>query len=119
MFTEAINFSIVQTELDRVFYQEFNYPAGPGMATCDTAALFKPVQTTHAAHIEEVHKGVGLYDAVSEVQNVPLEAPRVTNKLTVNVQAFAKAIEISKDLFDDNMKSPYGVYVNNVAVRVV
>jgi len=112
MFTSAINTSITQTELDRVFYQSFGVDAGPGQASAATGDLFKVINTDHRNIIEEVYKGVGLYDSISEVQNVPLEAPRVTNKLTTEVVDFAKAIEISKNLFDDNM---FNVWQRSVA----
>ena len=54
MFTEAQNFAIVQTELDTVFFQTFQYDSStPGIATASTATIFKPVSTTHAAYFEE------------------------------------------------------------------
>ena len=58
MLTEAQNFAVVQTELDDVFYQKFDYDATtPGIATARTAELFKPIDTTHASYIQEVFKG--------------------------------------------------------------
>lgn len=113
IFSEALNFSIVQTELDTVFYQKFNYPgAVPGFASAQTASIFKPVNTEHAAYIESVFKGSGLFPVVGESQNVPLSTPRVTNKMTILVKDFASGIEISKDLFDDNL---HGVWAKTVA----
>lgn len=113
MFTEALNFAVVQTELDTVFYQNFDYDANfPSIATANTGELFKPTQTTHAAYIEETFKGSGLFPSITEVQVVPLSTPRVTNKLTTLVKDFASGIEISKDLFDDNM---HGVWSKTVA----
>lgn len=100
-FTEAQNFAIVQTELDSVFFQTFDYDATtPGIATANTAELFKPIQTTHASYITEIFKGSGLFPAIGETQTVPLSTPKVANKLTVLVKDFASGIEISKDLFD-------------------
>ena len=41
MFTEAQNFSIVQTELDKVFFQKFDYnETFPGVAHATTAEIF-------------------------------------------------------------------------------
>lgn len=113
MFTEAQNFAIVQTELDSVFYQNFQYDATyPGIATARTAELFKPLQTTHAAYIEEVYKGNPLYISIGETQTVPLSTPKVANKLTTYVKDFALSVELSKNLFDDNM---HGVWAKTVA----
>lgn len=106
MFTEAQNFAVVQTELDEVFYQNFDYTDSfPSMATARTGELFKPVETTHAAYIEETFKGSPLFPIIGETQTVPLSTPHVANKLTTLVKDFALGIEISKDLFDDNINS--------------
>lgn len=91
----------MQTELDAVFYQEFQYDSGfPSIATARTAELFKPLQTEHRAYIEEVFKGSGLFPSIGETQVVPQSTPHVANKLTTVVKDFAQGIELSKDLFD-------------------
>ena len=113
MFTEAQNFAVVQTELDTVFYQNFEYDASyPGIATARTGEIFKPLQTELAAYNEEVFKGSGLFPVIGEVQTVPQSTPHVANKLTTYIKDFAQGIEISKDLFDDNL---HGVWSKTVA----
>lgn len=113
MFTEAQNFSIVQTELDRVFFQSFDYnETFPGVARATTAEIFSPQETTHAAWIQSINKGSGLFPAIGETQTVPLATPQVTNKQTTQVLTFAQGIDISKQLFDDNM---HGVWAKDVA----
>ncbi len=117
MFTEAQNFAIVQTELDSVFYQKFDYDATePGIATARTGSLFKPEDTTHAAYIEEIYKGSGLFPVIGEVQTVPLSTPKVTNKLTTYIKDFGQGIEISKNLFDDNMHGVWAATVEDLAM---
>ena len=112
MFTEAQNFSIVQTELDKVFFQRFDYnETFPGVAHATTAEIFKPQETTHAAWIQSVNKGSGLFPAIGETQTVPLSTPHVTNKQTTAISTFAQGISISKQLFDDNM---HGVWAEDV-----
>lgn len=104
MFTEAQNLAITRTELDTVFYQEFEYDAeSPGFATARTAELFKPIDTVHSAYIEEIYAGSGLFPIIGETQSVPVSTPKVANKLIVPVLDFGSSIEISKDLFDDNI----------------
>lgn len=113
MFTENANRAITQTELDAVFFQNFEYDSNyPGVATASTAAIFRPIQTDHSAWIQSVNKGSGLFPIIGETQTVPLSTPRVTNKQTTLIKDFAEAIEISKDLFDDNM---HGVWAKDVA----
>lgn len=112
MFTEAQNFSIVQTELDKVFFQAFDYDETfPGVAHATTASIFKPQETTHAAWIQSINKGSGLFPAIGEGSTVPLSTPHVTNKQTTKILTFAQGIDISKQLFDDNM---HGVWAEDV-----
>jgi len=112
MFTEAQNFAIVQTELDAVFFQTWDSQDNfPGHFTANTGEIFKPITTTHAAYIEEVYKGVGLFPIIGEVQTVPQSTPHVTNKMVTYVKDFAQGISLSKNLFDDNM---FGVWSRTV-----
>lgn len=104
MFSEAQNLAITRTELDAVFFQTFNYAETyPGVATAETGSIFKPLQTTHSAWIQSINKGSGYFSAIGETQTVPLSTPRVTNKQTIAIVDYANSIQISKDLYDDNM----------------
>ncbi len=112
MFTEAQNFAIVQTELDTVFFQTFEYDATtPGIATAMSGNLFKVVPTTHAAYIGEVNAGTGLWRLTSETQTVAQSTPAVRNKYTIYVNDYTNSIPLSKDMFDDNM---HGVWSEDV-----
>lgn len=118
MFTEAQNFSIVQTELDEVFFQEFAYDATePQIATARSGDLFKPVTTTHAAYIGSVNMGVPLFALTGEVGNVSTVVPAVRNKYTILVNDYTQAIQISKDLFDDNMHGVWAEEVKDMALK--
>lgn len=117
MFTEAQNFAIVQTELDTVFFQAFQYDASiPGIATANTGMIFKPLTIDRAAYIGEVNKGPGLFSIIGEVQTVPLSTPKVSNKYTILIKDFAEGIEVSKDLFDDNMHGVWAEEVRQLAL---
>jgi hypothetical protein len=47
--------------------------------------------------------GSGKWKKIGEVQTVPTATPKVRNKFTVAVADFADGIQLSKNLFDDNM----------------
>lgn len=112
MFTEAQNLAIVRTELDSVFFQNFDYDATtPEIETATSGNLFKVVPTEHAQYIHEINKGTGLWNKIGETQTVPTSTPSVRNKQTISVADFADSIELSKDLFDDNM---HGVWAEDV-----
>jgi len=116
MFTEAQNFSIVQTELDKVFFQAFDYDETfPGVAHATTSAIFTPQDTTHAAWIQSINKGSGLFPAIGETVAVPLATPSVRNKQTTAILTFAQGINISKQLFDDNMHGVWAADVRDFA----
>jgi hypothetical protein len=118
MFTSQQNFSIVQTELDTVFFQSLAYDAtSPGIATANTPGIFKIINTDRAAYIGSVNKGVGLFSVIGETQTVPLMTPRVTNKYTQLIKDFAGSIEISKDLYDDNMHGVWEADVRDFALK--
>lgn len=118
MFTEAQNFSIVQTELDKVFFQQFDYDETfPGVAHATTGEIFKPQETTHAAWIQSINKASGLFPAIGETQTVPLSTPHVTNKQTTQILTFAQGIDISKQLFDDNMHGVWAEDVRDFALK--
>ena len=118
MFTEAQNFAIVQTELDSVFYQNFDFEsATPGQATSRTAEIFKPLNTDHAAYIESIYKGSELFGATGETGAVSLTTPKVANKLTTYIVDFTKGVELSKNLFDDNMHGVYAKTISDLAIK--
>lgn len=116
MFTEAQNFSLVQTELDEVFRQNYEANVPPSWATAMTTELFKVTDTTHAAYIGTIHKGPGLFSKIGEVQSVPSYVAKVANKWTVTIADFAQGIEISKDLFDDDMHGEWQSQVSELAL---
>lgn len=118
MFTEAQNLAITRTELDEVFFQEFEYDASdPGIATARTAELFKPIDTDSSAYIFEINKGSGLFPIIGETQSVPLSTPIVANKTFAYIKDFAQGINISKDLFDDNKHGVWGEEVKDFALK--
>lgn len=114
MFTSAQQLEITRTELDAVFFQRFDQLNATefSVAQATTAELFKPIETTHSAYIEEVYKGIGLYQNIGETTVVPLQTPAVRNKVTTLVGDYANSVELSKNLFDDNL---HGVWAETVS----
>jgi len=100
MFNEAQNLSLVQTEVDTVFRQNFETSEIPGRLSAMTARVFRPTATDHAVYIGTVHKGTGLFSKIGETQSVPTYVAKVGNKWSVAIAKFAQGINLSKDLFD-------------------
>lgn len=78
--------------------------------------MFPVVPTTHASYIQEIYKGTGLFPKIGEIQTVPSDTPSVTNKQTILVADFGDSIELSKDMFDDNMHGVWAETVTQFAV---
>lgn len=117
MYTSSQNFAVVQTELDKVFDQEWTFQEGPGYATASTAEIFRQATTDRASHIEETIKKVGLFPKISESQDVPTETPRVTNKKTTLIADFADGVEMSKNMFDDDQHSTVEMIIRDFATK--
>jgi len=118
LFNEAQNLAIVRTELDSVFFQEFNYEdSNPVMTTCKNPLIFRQETTDKAFDIEEVYRGTNLFPIITETQTVPTSTPKVANKITTAIKDFAESIELSKDLFDDNMHGVWARTVTDLALK--
>lgn len=101
-----------------MFFQSFDFDETfPGVAHATTAEIFKPQETTHAAWIQSINKGSGLFPAIGETATVPLSTPKVTNKQTTLILTFAQGINISKQLFDDNMHGVWAADVQDFAIK--
>ena len=101
-----------------MFFQQFDLnETFPGVAHATTAEIFKPQETTHAAWIQSINKGSGLFPAIGETAAVPLSTPHVTNKQTTAISTFAQGIDISKQLFDDNMHGVWAEDVRDFAIK--
>ena len=112
MFSEAQNLAIVRTELDTVFFQNFDMNnSTQGMVNSSTGELFRQIPIDRLAYIGQVNKASGLWSTVTETQTVPVSTPKATNKFITNVLDFADSIELSKNMFDDNM---HGVWAEDV-----
>lgn len=116
MFTETQNLGLVETQLDEVFRQNYEASLPPSYATAMTAEVFKVTDTTHAAYIGTIHKGPGLFSKIGEVQAVPSYVAKIANKWTVTIADFAEGIEISKNLFDDDMHNEWESQVAELAI---
>jgi phage major head subunit gpT-like protein len=88
------------------------------LATAQTAELFKPMQFDRQAYIEQVYAGANLYPQIGEVQAVPMNTPAVANKLTTVVKDYALSVELSKDLFDDNLHGAWTRTVEDMAMKL-
>ena len=116
MFNEAVNAAVTRTELDAVFYQNFEYTdSTPSMATANDAEIFVPIQTDHSGYFYEVFKGPGLWSQTAETGQVASTVPKVANKVFVQVLDWTQSVYLSKNMFDDNMHGVWAAIVADMA----
>jgi len=115
--SSALNPSVVKTALDDVFMQEFNYKGHPGFVDATSSIVFNQETSDRAAEIQEVFKGVGLFESYADEADVPNDQPRVTNQKTFSMVTYGKSIDIPKNFFDDNMHSTYEKMVKDFAMK--
>ena len=100
-----LNPDVVKTALDDVFYQTFNGTSHPNHSDATDEGVFHQSTVSNAAVIWEEFKGVGNWEVRAEEADVPAGNPRVDNKKTFSVINYSKSVDITKNLFDDDMHS--------------
>ncbi len=100
--TSALSPNVVRTALDEVFNAEFNYDGLPGLATARDPLVFVQDSADKAAVIVEQFMGVGYFATRAETADLAQASPRVGNQKTFSVLNYAKEVDISKNLLDDD-----------------
>lgn len=116
-YSGNLNPNVVKTALDDIFMQEWDYKLHPGYVDATNPLVFIQDATDRGAEIQEIFKGVGLWAQRAEEQDIEGEDPRVKNTKTLTVLNFAKSIDISKNLFDDNMHGAYEKMIRDFAEK--
>lgn len=103
MFNTANNQDIVQTKLDKLFFQEFTNPdMGPGYVDV-TYPIFNQMTMDKKFEQTEVNAGVGLFVETPEGQAVNVDSPQVGNYITTEALKFTQSIQVSLELMKDGM----------------
>jgi len=116
-FNSSLNPSVVKTALDDVFMQEWNFKEHAGYVDATSSVVFNQESTTKAAEIQEVFKGVGLWEAFAEEADVPEDQPRITNQKTFSVINYGKSVDIPKTFFDDQMHGSYEKMIRDFSMK--
>jgi len=116
-FNSSLNPSVVKTTLDDVFMQEWNYKNHPGFADATSSKVFKQNTSSNAAEIQEVFKGVGLWESFNEEADVPEDEARITNQKTFSMVNYGKSMDVPKNFFDDNMHGAYSKMTKDFAEK--
>lgn len=115
MFNSSLAPSVVKTAIDMVFDSEYGYTSIPGIATAETSGVFMQDTTDRAAVIVEQFMGPGYFEARAEQQDLAQGSGKVGNQKTFSVLNYAKQIDISKNLMDDDQHSTIEMMIKKFA----
>lgn len=111
MFNTANNQDIVQTKLDKLFFQEFSKPdMGPGYIDV-TYPIFNQMTMDKKFYQSEVNASVGLFVETPESQAVNVDVPQIGNYSIVEALKFTQSIPVSLEMMKDGM---FGIVEKNV-----
>lgn len=103
MFNTATNQDIVQTKLDKLFFQEFSKPdMGPGYVDV-TFPIFNQMTMDKKFQQTEVNASVGLFAETPEGQAVNVDVPKIGNYSIVEAIKFTQSIPVSLEMMKDGM----------------
>lgn len=103
MFNTANNQDIVQTKLDKLFFQEFSKPdMGPGYVDV-TYPIFNQMTMDKKFQQTEVNASVGLFVETPEGQAVNVDVPKIGNYSIVEAVKFTQSIPVSLEMMKDGM----------------
>lgn len=112
-FTSGLNPDVVKTELDELFFQKFDKPAGPNMATALSSAVFNQSAAPNQAVNTELFMGTGFWQERDELQDVNQDHARVDQKQLFDVVEYSNSIDIPKRMFDDAMFGAVGKMITD------
>tara|TARA_R100001530_G_scaffold120491_1_gene87765 strand:+ start:676 stop:1614 length:939 start_codon:yes stop_codon:yes gene_type:complete len=112
-FTSGLNPNVVKTDLDDVFFQEYNKESLMNYVTAASGSVFNQSTASNSAVQVETYGGITYWQDRDEEEDVHSSTPRITNKATYNVSAFADSVDIPKHFYDDNMHGSYEMMVRD------
>ena len=109
--------SVVKTELDAIFYATVDRNPGPEFGSVTDELVLHQESASNGAVITEVFKGPGLWQEKAELANVYSDTALVGDSQTFTIKEWANSVDISKNLFDDDMHSVVGRMIENMGAK--
>ena len=99
-FNSGLSPNVVKTDLDKVFFQEFNRQDLQNYVNAESASIFNQSTADSGAVQVETFGGITYWPTRGEEADVHSSSPRITNKSTYTVNAYADSIDVPKHFFD-------------------
>ena len=116
MYNSSLAPDVVKTAIDLVFDGTYSVKNINGYGT-ETSGCFMQDTIDRAAVIVDQFQGPGYFETRAETQDVPSGTARVGNQKTFSVLNYAKQIDISKNLMDDDQHSTIDMLVRRFATN--
>ena len=117
MFNTSNNQDIVQTKLDKLFFQEFSTPnMGPGYVDV-TYPIFNQKTADKKFVQTEVNASTGLFVQTPEGQAVNVDAPQIGNYVSTEMLKFTQSIQVTLEMMKDSMFDVVEKNVKDLATR--
>lgn len=93
--------NLVQTRLDSIAKEEFDYPSQPDEVTSTDTLFFKQETFDKGAYVHEEIQGPGQFNETVEEQDVEEASPRSGNLVTTRIRKYARDIPIPDEVMED------------------
>ena len=100
-FNSGANAPLVQTRLDALAKEEFDYPDQPGEITSKDTLFFKQESFDKGSYVHEEIEGPGAFAEHAEEQEVDESSPRSGNLVTTRILAYKRDIPIPDEVMED------------------
>src|SRR3990167_2059037 len=99
--TSGLNPNVVQTRLDALVKEEFDYQRGPDDIGADNSTFFKQESIDRQAVVYEEHMGPGAFTDHEEDVSVEEAVIRSGNLRTTSINNYKRDIPIPDEFFQD------------------
>ena len=100
-FNSGANADLVQTRLDSLVKEEWDYPSQPDEVTSSDTLFFKQESFDKGSYVHEEIQGPGQFNEIAEEQDVEEASPRSGNLVTTRIRKYAKDLPIPDEVMDD------------------
>ena len=113
----GLNPDVVKTELDFVFFSEFDLDAQPGFATARDSMVFRQKSTGLGTVRTEEIEGPGAWESHQEEEERTLTSIRAANPKNHEIVNYKKTIPIPQEYFEDDQHDTINESVRKAGIR--
>lgn len=113
-FNSGNNPDVVRTELDEVFFAEYEYASEPGIVTAESSVFFKQDSIDRGSVNTAQFGGTGAWTSHLEEEERVLATVRTANQVNRTVLNFKRTLAIPQEFLEDDEGVGHGVVAQAV-----